>query len=139
MNIIDTTLDLDKDLQDFNHWADRASLNLKHAKGYTIFASKSVFGDQLNDVEKDYLDSSEGRHDLARVLNHQITPKLFYSGDLKEGESKIKTVEGSEDLDVLVKGGTITVNGVKVVKSNLLSSNGNKHKSFYFVLFTQHA
>ncbi|EIE77632.1 hypothetical protein G6F46_004595 [Rhizopus delemar] len=124
---LDTTLGLDKDLQDFNHWVDRASLNLKRAKGYTIFASKSVFGDQLNDVEKDYLDSNEGRHDLARVLNHQITPKLFYSGDLKEGESKIKTVEGSEDLDILVKGDTITVNGVKMVKSNLLSSNGVIH------------
>lgn len=76
--------------------------------------------------------SKEGRHDLGRLLNHQISSEILYTTDLRDGREKIKTVEGSEDLDVVVDGNTITVNGVKVVKSDLLASNGK----FFFFLIT---
>lgn len=118
--------------------ADRAHIDhdLRFGEGYTVFATKdSVFGDELNDIEKDYLYGKQGRHDLARLLYHQVSPKIFYSTDLKEGKSKIKTLEGSEDLDILVQKGTITVNGVKVVKQNLLASNGKNHEHKHRICF----
>ncbi|CAO3698444.1 unnamed protein product [Rhizopus stolonifer] len=127
---LDDTLALDEEIKDFSDQVKLATIDrdLKEANGYTIFATKgSAFGDQLTDIEKSYLDSKEGRHDLGRLLNHQISPEILYTTDLKDGREKIKTVEGSEDLDVVVDGDTITVNGVKVIKSDLLASNGVIH------------
>lgn len=104
---------------------------LKNAKGNTIFVAKDdFFGDTLDPIQKKYLLEQEGgRKDLARFLDHQIAPKIFYSHDLKEGKSSIATVEGSEELDIVVKHNkllpsTITVNGVKVIHQDVLSANG---------------
>lgn len=130
--MLDETLALDNDLQDFCDLVSKAHMDqeLKNTKGYTIFATKeSVFGNDLSDIEKDYLNSKEGRYDLARILKHQISPKIFYTNDFAEGKSKIETVEGSESLAVLVHGNTITVNNIKVIKSNILSANGKHKKS----------
>ncbi|KAG0954100.1 hypothetical protein G6F32_003747 [Rhizopus arrhizus] len=127
---LDETLALDNDLQDFCDLVNKAHMDqeLKNTKGYTIFATKeSVFGNDLSDIEKDYLNSKEGRYDLARILKHQISPKIFYTNDFAEGKSKIETVEGSEFLAVLVHGNSITVNDIKVIKSNILSANGVIH------------
>lgn len=106
---------------------------MRNAQGNTIFVSKGeVFGDALSDYEKEYLlHQDAGRHDLGRYLNHQIAPKVYYSGDFKEGKSVIKTVEGSEDLEIVVQNKTgffksITVNGVKIIHSDVLAANGNK-------------
>ncbi|KAI9281162.1 FAS1 domain-containing protein [Sporodiniella umbellata] len=124
------TLALEDDISEFKDWADQAALDnkLDRTKGYTIFATKeSVFGDKLSDIEKSYLDSREGRHDLARILTHQIAPEALYTTDLLDGRTKVTTLEGSEDLDIVVDGHTITVNGVKVIKTDLLASNGVIH------------
>lgn len=126
---------INDDTENFYDLSRKARINreLKNAKGNTIFVAKGdFFGDAINPIQKKYLLEQEGgRKDLARYLNHQIAYKVFYSHDLKEGKSTISTVEGSEELEIVVKHNkllpsTITVNGVKVIHSDILSANGNE-------------
>lgn len=105
---------------------------MKKAKGNTIFVAKDdFFGDDFDPVQKKYLlGQGEGVKDLARYLNHQIVNKIYYSGDFKEGTTDVSTSEGSEDLEIVTKHNklfpsTLTVNGVKVIHSDILSANGN--------------
>lgn len=131
--MIDGTLYINQDTRDFYNKSEKAHItqDLKKAVGNTIFVAKGdAFGDQLTPFERKYLlEQKEGRKDLARLLNHQIATKIFYSDDFKEGKSTIKTVEGSEDLEVHVvthqaAPPTITVNGIKVIQSDLIAANG---------------
>lgn len=123
---------MSEDTQHYYELAKKAHIShdLKNAKGNTIFVAKGdVFGDEVSPIERKYLENAGGRKDLARYLNHQITPNIYYSGDLKEGKSVVQTVEGSEDLEIFVenkKGSTsdIYVNGIKVIHRNILSANG---------------
>lgn len=108
---------------------------MRNAQGNTIFVAKGdVFGDALSPIEKQYLlEQDAGRKDLGRFLNHQISPKIYFAEDFKEGKSTIKTVEGSEDLEIEVKNKTglfksITVNGIKVIHSDVLAANGKLNK-----------
>jgi hypothetical protein len=136
--MIDETLYINDDTRDFYNKSERAHItrDLKNAVGNTIFVAKGdAFGDQLTPIERKYLlEHKEGRSDLARMLNHQIATKILYSNDFKEGKSTIKTVEGSEDLEIHVEmhklaSPTITVNGIKVIQSDLLAANGKFDKT----------
>ncbi|KAI7896307.1 FAS1 domain-containing protein [Mucor mucedo] len=133
---LDETLHINQETENFYELAKTARIDreLKNAKGNTIFVAKDdFFGDTLDPIQKKYLlEQKGGRKDLARFLDHQIAPKIFYSHDLKEGKSSIATVEGSEELDIVVKHNkllpsTITVNGVKVIHQDVLSANGVIH------------
>lgn len=124
-----------QDTETFYKLAERANIHheLKNAQGNTIFVAKDdFFGDDFDPIQKRYLlEQEEGKKDLARFLDHQIAPKVFYSHDLKEGKSNIKTVEGSEELEIVVKHNkllpsSITVNGVKVIHQDVLSANGKQ-------------
>ncbi|KAI7902677.1 FAS1 domain-containing protein [Cokeromyces recurvatus] len=135
-NYLDEVLFLNQDTKDFYDKCEKVHLTkeLRHAVGNTIFVAKGdIFGDELNPFEKKYLlDHPEGKEDLTRLLNHQIATQVFFSDTFKEGKSKIKTVEGSEDLDILVENkkgapSEITVNGVKVIQKDILASNGVIH------------
>ncbi|KAI9485659.1 MAG: FAS1 domain-containing protein [Benjaminiella poitrasii] len=133
---LDETLYLNQDTKDFYDTCEKVKLTreLRRAVGNTLFVAKGdLLGDEWNAVEKKYLlDHPEGKKDLSRLLNHQIAPKVFYSDKFKEGKTTIATVEGSEDLDILVENkkgapSEITVNGVKVIYKDILASNGVIH------------
>ncbi|KAK9670774.1 hypothetical protein K7432_017492, partial [Basidiobolus ranarum] len=53
------------------------------------------------------------------------TPSVKYSSDLKDGD-KLATVQGGV-LNVKITDGSVTINGVKVVIANVLTSNGVVH------------
>ena len=104
---------------------------MKNAVGNTIFVSKGeVFGDKLTPVEKQYLlHQDAGKHDLGRYLKHQISDKVHYAHEFPQGKSVLSTVEGSEDLEIEVRNSTgllktITVNGIKIIHSDVLAANG---------------
>lgn len=66
---------------------------------------------------------------MARLLQHQVASSIYYSDQFPEGKTSIKTVEGSEDLDIYVENkegapSAIQVNGVRVIKSDILAANG---------------
>ncbi|EPB84252.1 hypothetical protein HMPREF1544_08972 [Mucor circinelloides 1006PhL] len=132
---IDATLHANKDTSDFYNKSVTAEINdnLKYSCGVTVFAVQGdQFGDYLSPVEKRYLSQPEGRDDLARLLKHQIANKIYYSDDFPEGNSTIKTVEGTEDLQVYVENNkgapsAIQVNGVRVIRSDILAANGVVH------------
>ncbi|CAO3632072.1 unnamed protein product [Mucor fragilis] len=146
---MDTTLHENKDTKDFYSKSVTAEINgnLKYSCGVTVFAVQDdQFGDYLSPVEKRYLSQPEGKNDLARILKHQIAAKIYYSDHFPEGNSTIKTVEGTEDLNVYVENNkgapsAIQVNGVRVIRSDILAANGvvhvlekpilPKHKSFF--------
>ncbi|KAI8647607.1 FAS1 domain-containing protein [Parasitella parasitica] len=132
---VDQVLHANKDTQGFYNMSQVAELNqsLKYSYGVTVFAVQGdQFGDKLSPVERRYLNQPEGKKDLSRILRHQIATKIYYSDGLPEGNSAIKTAEGSEDLEVYVENRkgeppSIKVNGVNVIKSDILAANGVIH------------
>ncbi|CEP14432.1 hypothetical protein [Parasitella parasitica] len=132
---IDKVLRSNKDTQDFYNMSQAAELNksLKYSEGATVFVVQGdQFGDELSSVEKRYLHQPDGKKDLSRLLRHQIATKIYYSDRLPEGSTTIKTAEGSEDLEIYVENkkgapSSIQVNGVRVIKSDILAANGVIH------------
>ena len=96
-----------KDTRDFFDKAEKAGIieELRKSEGATIFVTKGdIFGDTLSPTEKAYLlDHPQGRHDLARLLKHDISPKIYHSDKMAEGESTIETVEGGGMVVLLLK------------------------------------
>jgi uncharacterized surface protein with fasciclin (FAS1) repeats len=64
---------------------------------------------------------------LAKVLKHQIYDYTVYAGDFPSGEKLYKTLQGEHLKVVVDKDGKITVNGAKVVRQDILASNGVIH------------
>lgn len=126
-----------EETRNFLDLAKKANIDqdLKQGKAITVFVSKDdFFGDDFDSVQKKYLlGGGEGKKDLARYLNHQIATGIHYASSFKEGKTVVKTVEKSEDLEVEAKynkflPSTLTVNGVKVIHSDILSANGTVKK-----------
>ena len=119
------TLTEHKELHTFSNLAKKAHIEteLKRANGYTIFATQDVL-DGLNDAEKAYLNHSEAKEDLAQVLRHQISDTDLYFGKISPGKTQLKTLQGENLELVLDKNNQVTVNGAKIVRSDILASNG---------------
>ncbi|KAK9700866.1 hypothetical protein K7432_011992, partial [Basidiobolus ranarum] len=88
-------------------------------KGATIFAPTN---DAFTKANAGSLNTTA----LADILKyHVVTPSVKYSSDLKDGD-KLTTVQGGV-LNVKITDGSVTINGVKVVVANVLTSNGVVH------------
>ncbi|KAI7856820.1 FAS1 domain-containing protein [Circinella umbellata] len=122
------TLTEHKELYTFSNLAKKAHIEteLKRANGYTIFATQDVL-DGLTDAEKDYLNHSEAKEELAQVLRHQISDTELYSGKIPRGKSQLRTLQGEKLELVLDKNNQVTVNGAKIIQSDILASNGVIH------------
>ncbi|KAI9266528.1 FAS1 domain-containing protein [Phascolomyces articulosus] len=124
------TLAEHKELDTFCTLAKKAHIEteLKRANGYTIFATRDVL-DGLTDAEKAYLNHSEAKEDIALVLRHQISDSDLYFGKIPAGKTLVKTLQG-EDLELVSdknNNNQVTVNGAKIVQSDILASNGVIH------------
>ncbi|KAI8138994.1 FAS1 domain-containing protein [Fennellomyces sp. T-0311] len=125
---LDQTMAECDQLHEFSDLAEKAHITteLKRATGYTIFATQDVLGD-LTDPEKAYLNHSAARTDLAQVLRHQIADKVLYFGEIPTGKTQLETLQG-EPLEIMLdKNNEVTVNGAKVLKTDILASNGVIH------------
>ncbi|KAI9018663.1 FAS1 domain-containing protein [Phycomyces nitens] len=124
---LDQALESDKDLRNFKDLAAKTDLvsHLKESHGYTIFTSENNL-DGLNEKQRSYLNSPSGTDDLKKFLGHQIHDDILYTHDIPEGTKRFKT--WGEDLEIKKdKDGKITVNGVRVIRSDILVSNGVIH------------
>ncbi len=72
----------------------------------------------------DSLLKPENKAKLAGILTYHVVAGKVMAADVKT--SKVKTVQGGE-LDVVVKDGAVTVDGAKVVKTDIVGSNGVIH------------
>lgn len=61
---------------------------------------------------------------LAKVLTYHVVAGEVKSGDVKPGN--VKTVEG-QSVKVKTRGGNVMVNNAKVVKADVMASNGVIH------------
>ncbi|MFO1019390.1 MAG: fasciclin domain-containing protein [Planctomycetales bacterium] len=63
---------------------------------------------------------------MAILKYHVIPSKAMAADVIKLNGKKVKTVEGSE-VTITVKDGTVLVNNAKVVKTDIITSNGVIH------------
>lgn len=91
---------------------------------FTVFAPTNEAFAKLPAGTVDSLLKPENKAKLAAILTYHVVAGKVMAADVKT--SKVKTVQGGE-LDVVVKDGAVTVDGAKVVKSDLVGSNGVIH------------
>ena len=94
---------------------------LKGPGPFTVFAPTD---EAFAKVPKDQLDALlKDKAKLTAVLTYHVVPGKVMAADVKAG--KVKTVQGSE-LTVATSGG-VMVDSAKVVKTDIVASNGVIH------------
>lgn len=91
---------------------------------FTVFAPTNEAFAKLPAGTVDNLLKPENKEKLAGILTYHVVAGKVLAADVKTG--KVKTVQGGE-LDVVVKDGAVTVDGAKVVKTDIVGSNGVIH------------
>jgi uncharacterized surface protein with fasciclin (FAS1) repeats len=91
---------------------------------FTVFAPTNEAFAKLPAGTVDSLLKPENKAKLASILTYHVVAGKVMAADVKT--SKVKTVQGGE-LDVVVKDGAVTVDGAKVVKTDIVGSNGVIH------------
>lgn len=102
---------------------DKAGLvqTLKGPGPFTVFAPTDAAFAKVPKAQLDALLADKAK--LAAVLTYHVVPGKVMAKDVKAG--KVKTVQGSE-LTVATAGG-VTVDGAKVVKTDIAADNGVIH------------
>jgi len=90
---------------------------------FTVFAPTNAAFAKLPAGTVETLLKPENKAKLAAILTYHVIVGKVLAADVKTG--KVKTVQGGE-LDVIVKDG-VTVDGAKVVKTDIVGSNGVIH------------
>lgn len=120
-NLIDTAR-AQANLTDFVEAVVKAGLveRLSEPGPYTVFApDNQAFEKFKKDFKGDWDDATK----LQKVLLFHVVNGRLMSRDLKNG-SMLKTLEGQNLTIGVMPDGNITVNGAKVLKSNIIASNG---------------
>lgn len=91
---------------------------------FTVFAPDNDAFEKLSSKELQDLFKLENREKLAQVLAYHIVPGKIMQGDFKS--MRLKTITDKE-LEIKVQGGNVQVNGAKVIKTNLVGTNGVVH------------
>lgn len=121
--IIDTALDAGK-FSTLISALKAASLTdtLRGAGQYTVFAPTDEAFKKLAPGAIDAL--LKDTRKLKEVLTYHVVPGAIAAKDIKAGN--VTTVEGTP-LAVAIQGNQVTVNGAKVVQSDIMASNGVIH------------
>ena len=97
---------------------------LNGAGPFTIFAPTNAAFAKLPKGTVEELLKPENKAKLTAVLTYHVVAGKVLAADVETG--MVKTVQGGE-LDVKVADGGVTVNGAKVVKTDIIGSNGVIH------------
>jgi uncharacterized surface protein with fasciclin (FAS1) repeats len=90
---------------------------------FTVFApTNEAFAKLPKGTVEDLL-KPENKTKLTGILTYHVVPGKVMAADVKAG--KVKTVQGGE-LEIATEGG-VTVNGAKVVKTDIVGKNGVIH------------
>jgi uncharacterized surface protein with fasciclin (FAS1) repeats len=92
---------------------------------FTIFAPTNAAFDALPKGTVEGLLKPESKDKLTAVLTYHVVAGNVLSSQLTDGQ-KVKTLNGQE-LTVAIKGGVVTINGIKVIAADLAGSNGVIH------------
>ena len=91
---------------------------------FTVFAPTDAAFAKLPKGTLENLLKPENKEKLAAILTYHVVPGKVLAADVKSGE--VKTVNGKK-LDVKVTGGVVTVDGAKVITTDIPASNGVIH------------
>jgi len=92
---------------------------------YTVFAPTDKAFEKLPEGTVDTLLKPENKEKLTAILTYHVVPGKVKAADVVKMD-KAKTVEGS-DIAIEVDGETVKVNDAKVVKTDIMTSNGVIH------------
>lgn len=97
---------------------------LSGAGPFTVFAPTNAAFEKLPKGTVEGLLKPEAKEKLTGILTYHVVSGNVLAKDVKPG--KVKTVNGAE-LTIEVKDGVVTVDGAKVVKTDITGSNGVIH------------
>ncbi|KAI8880132.1 FAS1 domain-containing protein [Backusella circina FSU 941] len=127
---LNNTIAAHPDLKDFSEKMSQSGVDKyleKKKIDHTVFAISGDLFDSIDPLQKSYLETPQAKEDVARLLYYLVVPEAHYTKDLKKGKTILKTVGGLEDLVIVKNHDGITVNGIKLVEQDILSSNGVIH------------
>ena len=96
---------------------------LKGAGPFTLFAPTNAAFAKLPAGTVEGLLKPESKATLTKILTYHVVAGKVMAADVKAG--KVKTVQGGE-LEIATKDG-VTVNGAKVIKTDIVGKNGVIH------------
>ena len=91
---------------------------------FTVFAPTDEAFAKLPAGTVENLLKPENRDQLVAILNYHVLSGKVMAADVKTMEAK--TVQG-QSVDIIVADAGVTVNGAKVVKTDVLAENGVIH------------
>lgn len=91
---------------------------------FTIFAPTNEAFAKLPAGTVESLLKPENKDKLAKILMYHVIPAKVMAADVKTGEAK--TLQGST-LEIKVADGTVMVDKAKVIKTDIVGSNGVIH------------
>jgi uncharacterized surface protein with fasciclin (FAS1) repeats len=91
---------------------------------FTVFAPTNAAFAKLPAGTVETLLKPENKAKLTAILTYHVVAGKVLAADVKTG--KVKTVQGGE-IEVVVADGKVTVDGAKVVKTDIVGSNGVIH------------
>jgi uncharacterized surface protein with fasciclin (FAS1) repeats len=98
---------------------------LKGKGPFTVFAPTDAAFGKLPKGTLETLVKPENKAKLTAILTYHVVPKKLMAKDVK-GMKSAKTVNG-KDLSFSVKDGAVMVDGAKVIKADIVTSNGVIH------------
>jgi uncharacterized surface protein with fasciclin (FAS1) repeats len=97
---------------------------LKGDGPFTVFAPTNAAFEKLPAGTVADLLKPENKEKLTAVLTYHVIPAKVMAADVKTGE--VATVQGGK-VKIEVKDGAVTVDGAKVVKTDIAGTNGVIH------------
>lgn len=98
---------------------------LKSEGPFTVFAPTDEAFAKLPKGTVETLLKPENKQKLTDILTYHVVPGKVLAADVVKVNAA-KTVQGSE-VDVKVDGGTVMIDGAKVLKTDIMTSNGVIH------------
>lgn len=92
---------------------------------FTVFAPTDEAFAKLPAGTVDSLLKPENKAKLVAVLTYHVVPGTVLAKDVLSS-AKLKTVQG-QDLSIRIDGSDVSVDGAKVVKTDVMASNGVIH------------